>query len=819
MELHRRMGHITIISARKLVESGAITRVELDLNSQEHDCDACIFTRATRLPVPKVCVSAPAQCFGDEIHTDVWGPASISTCQGHQYFITFTDDATRLTITYLMCTKDQALEAYKSFEAWALTQGHCRAIKVLRSDRGGEYLSDVFNAHLAATGTVRKLTVHNIPQLNGVAERLNRTLLKRIHAFAHGSGLPKSLWGKVLYHAVWLKNRTTTRALDGRTPFEALYSCPPNLSCLRSWGCHVWVHNPDRSKLDVRAREARWLGFDVDARAHRVFWPGPGNVTVECNIYFRTSALSEGEETHIPALRGKQSDAPTTPTTSSMPTLPVSAPPAPVQPPTPMPASQLPPLRHSSCTRKPLRLVRDLQSGEGVGMHLPGSLAEESEEAGGVWSVEDGTPVLLEDFDGLECALAAETADAKALELCTLAKAKRRLDWPQWEKVIQEELATLNTAGTWRLEEAPPGANVIGSKWVFKAKKDAAGNIACYKARLVAQGFSQIGGVDYDDTYAPVAKLASSRAIIAMANHLGMELHQVDIKGAYLNGVLNEDEVLYMQHPPGYKVPGAGTCILHLVKTLYGLKQSGQCWYQKLRSIFLSLKFSQCRVDQAVFIKWDKVKRELTIIAVHVDDCTMTATTIRLIQELKDGLRQHVEVTNLGVLHWMLGLEIQRDRIGCTIHLSQRAYIDAILRRFHFDDLRPLSMPIDVQVHLTSEQSPKDAAEFAVMRDVPYREAVSTLNWAALATRPDIVFAVATVARFAANPGPAHWDAVKRIYRYLVGMRDLWLSYGETKCTLIGYADADGSMAEDRHTITGYAFLIDGSAVSWLSKR
>ena len=671
MELHRRMGHIAVASARKLVESGAVTGVELDPNSQEHDCDACIFACATRLPVPKVRISPPAQSFGDHIHTDVWGPASISTRQGRRYFVTFTDDATRFTISYLLRTKDQALEAYKSFEAWAITQGHCKAIKVLRSDRGGEYLSDAFNAHLAAAGTARKLTVHDTPQLNGVVERLNRTLLERIRAFAHGSGLPKSLWGEALRHAVWLKNRTVTRALDGKTPFEALYGRPLDLSGLRVWGCQVWVHDPDGSKLDVRARKARWLGFDVDARAHRVYWPGPGTVTVERNVYFAASALSEGEDSYLPTLRGEQSDTSTTPTTSSPPAAPaprIPSPPAPVpnvpdNPPVEAPPSQPPPLRRSTRTKKPSRLVRDLQSGEGVGMQLPSSFADESEEAGGAWSVEDGTPVLLEDFDGLECALAAETADAEALEPRMLAEAKRRPDWPQWEKAIQEELATLNAAGTWRLEEAPPGANIIGCKWVFKAKKDAAGNIARYKARLVAQGFSQIGGVDYDDTYAPVAKLASSRAIIAMANRLGMELHQVDIKGAYLNGVLNEDEVLYMHHPPGYKVPGAGTRVLRLVKTLYGLKQSGRRWYQKLRSIFLSLKFSQCRVDQAVFIKWDPRKRELTIVAVHVDDCTMTATTIRLIQDLKEGLRQHVEVTDLGELHWMLGLEIQCDRI------------------------------------------------------------------------------------------------------------------------------------------------------------
>jgi transposase InsO family protein len=139
----------------------------------------------------------------------------------------------RYTVTYLLHTKDEALEAYKSFEAWAITQGHCTVIKVLRSDRGGEYLSGAFDQHLKKAGTARKLTTHDTPQLNGVAERLNRTLLERIRALTHASGLPKSLWGEALRHAAWLKNRTAMCALDGKTPFEALYGRPPDLSTLR----------------------------------------------------------------------------------------------------------------------------------------------------------------------------------------------------------------------------------------------------------------------------------------------------------------------------------------------------------------------------------------------------------------------------------------------------------------------------------------------------------------------------------------------------------------------------------------------------------
>jgi hypothetical protein len=259
--------------------------------------------------------------------------------------------------------------------------------------------------------------------------------------------------------------------------------------------------------------------------------------------------------------------------------------------------------------------------------------------------------------------------------------------------------------------------------------------------------------------------------------------------------------------------------VLRLVKTLYGLKQSGRRWYQKLTSIFTSLGFVQCSVDQAVFFKYNPRQKELTVVAVHVDDCTIAATSLHLINALKDGLRQHVEVTDLRELHWVLGIEVKRDRDTRHIHLSQRAYLNSIIRRYHLDGLKPLSTPMDTQVHLQSDQAPSTVAEFAAMRDMPYHEAVGALNWAALATHPDIAFTVATVARFGANPGPTHWEAVKRIYRYLASTRELWLTYGEASRMLEGYADADGSMAEDRRAISGYAFLIDGGAVSWASKR
>ena len=409
--------------------------------------------------------------------------------------------------------------------------------------------------------------------------------------------------------------------------------------------------------------------------------------------------------------------------------------------------------------------------------------------------------------------MAAKIGEAEALEPRTLAEVKRRPDWPLWEKAINEELETLHQAGTWELTKAPPDANIVGSKWVFCAKKDAAGNIIQYKACLVAQEFLQILGIDYFDIFVPIAKLAAIRSVLVMAAAKDLELHQIDIKGAYLNGELTGHEVIFMQQPPGYHAPGSAKLMCWLQKTLYGLKQSGRCWYQKLVEIMLThLGFARCDVDQAIFFQGKG--RAIIIILVHVDDCIIVATSITLITNFKAWILEYVDITDLGELHWLLGIKIKCNQERCIIHLFQCFYIDSILRWYGLQDLKPVFIPMDTNIWLTTVQSPSTTAEFAQMCNVPYHEAVRSLMYAALRTHPDIAFAIQTISCFLTKPGLTHWEAMKRIFRYLKGMMELWLTYGTSKMDLMGYADADGSMAEDRHAILGYAFLIHGRAIS-----
>ena len=210
----------------------------------------------TRKSIKSEQSAPPAKHFRDEIHTNLWGPSRTPSLRGRNYYVTFTDDHTRYTRIDILQSKDKTLSAYRDFASWAQTQ-HRVKIKALRSDHSGKYTGRTFTQFLREQGTERRLTTHNTPQHNGVAESLNHRLLEQVRALLHHSGLPKTLWAKALHFAVWLKNRTSTRALGNRTtPFEKLTGTKPNLSGVPEWGQIVWVHSGTGSKLDAHGLEA-----------------------------------------------------------------------------------------------------------------------------------------------------------------------------------------------------------------------------------------------------------------------------------------------------------------------------------------------------------------------------------------------------------------------------------------------------------------------------------------------------------------------------------------------------------------------------------
>ena len=408
-------------------------------------------------------------------------------------------------------------------------------------------------------------------------------------------------------------------------------------------------------------------------------------------------------------------------------------------------------------------------------------------------------------------------SDTEALEPKTIGKAKKRLDWPKWKAAIQAELDALMKMKTWQVVERPKGRNVIQCKWVFKIKKDAEGKIEHYKTHLVMKGFTQVENINYYETWAPVAKLASIRTILALATCHDWDINMFDFHNAFLNRELDDNEEVYMEQPPGHEDRDPCNFCLQLKKSLYGLKQAGQKWYDVVCQTFADLRFKKSKYDPAVF--YIHSGNNIIIMAIHVDDCTITGNNQVLLNEIKCKIKSRYSLTNLGPINWLLGIKITRDQAAQTISLSQESYIDSILVHFNLMDTKPMSTLMDPSMQFSKDQSPQTLEEMAEMQNVPYQEGTGSLQYCAIATWPDIAFLVSLLSQYNENPGQIHWEAVKRVLHYLKATKGWKLVYGTEQDDLKGFTDADGVSQEHRHAISAYIFMIDGGAVSWSSKK
>ena len=383
----------------------------------------------------------------------------------------------------------------------------------------------------------------------------------------------------------------------------------------------------------------------------------------------------------------------------------------------------------------------------------------------------------------------------------------------QWLAAMQDELNRIRKMQTYDLVERPMNANIVGAVWSLRKKRDEHNNVIKYKARLCAQGFSQVPGVDYNQTASPTARTASFRFALALAAAHDLEVHQIDFKNAYLNGKLNE--TIYMRQPPGFAAPGQEHLVWKLNKALYGLKQAGLMWYRVVCKLMDDIGLLRSKHDPGVFFL--AIPDVFILVVIHVDDCLIVTKGTDTMLAFKDQLRRRFEISDLGEARWLLGFEVLRDRPARTIALSQRAFVDTMLTRFRMTDAHVLSVPLDPHVNLFQYELTDEERE--EMKQCPYAQLVGSLMYAAVGTRPDIAFAVSTLSRFMSNPARIHWEAAKRILRYLKGTREYKLTYGPTKEALSGYTDADWASQAHRHSISGYAFLFNGGAISWRSNK
>ena len=388
----------------------------------------------------------------------------------------------------------------------------------------------------------------------------------------------------------------------------------------------------------------------------------------------------------------------------------------------------------------------------------------------------------------------------------------------KWKGAMEDELGNIDKMGTWELVDLPAGRTPIGCRWVYAKKTNEKGEIVKYKARLVAQGFSQKPGIDFSNngTFAPVMRFETLRTTLALATVNGWDLRQFDVKGAYLNGYIEEE--IYMRQPPGFEDKSERVCRIR--RSLYGLKQAGNVWNKELDTALQDLGFTRLQSDNCCYLQ--ESEDDFEILMIWVDDILSVANNELGNDRVERDLGGKFEINSLGRPTKLLGMNININPSNNSISLSQTVYIDMLLKKFRLEHANLVTTPLDPNVKFDSiENSESEFDDKKVLTG--YAQLIGSLMYLAIGTRPDIAFAVNKLAQFSSNPKQEHWTAVKRIFRYLKGTRTRALTYGGDDVDLSEvlniFCDSDWASSHDRKSTSGYVLTIAGGAVAWSSKK
>ncbi|KAK8913906.1 hypothetical protein KSP39_PZI024435 [Platanthera zijinensis] len=793
LQWHLRLGHPPARILRQLLPHLPSTGPPLD-------CDACQLGKHHRSPFPPKQGRGSSRPF-DLIHSDVWGPApTLTVGRGSSYFVTFIDDFSRCTWVYLLKDRSELFSVWQTFYNMIKTQFEV-SIKFLRSDNAKEYLSHEFSSFCMQHGLLHQTSCVYTSQQNGVAERKNRHLLDVARTLMTQMHVPRSYWGYAVVLACYLINRIPSTVLHGKTPFSILYpGKEPFPLPLRIFGCTAFVHAPSatRDKLSPRSTKCVFLGYSTTQKGYCCFDPILRKQFVSADVTFFENASYFSSPSPPPPDLSSSPPLPCVPSTHIDVSPPMSAPPPlPVIPLSPSPVSPPPSLSSPgpafSATDAPVPEAQD-------DLDLPVALRK------GVRACTQHPLAAVVSYDQLT---PSRRHFALAISATTTPRTyQEALAIPHWKSAMDEEIATLTERGTWTLVSPPVGTDVVGCRWVFVVKFRPDGSVERYKARLVAKGYTQTYGVDYFDTFSPVARLSTIRVLLSVAVNRDWPISQLDVKNAFLYGDLHED--VYMEQPPGYVAQGE-TRVCQLKKAIYGLKQSPRAWFDKFSSIVAVIGFARSSADHSLFIR--KTASGLVVLAVYVDDILLTGDDQAGVDLTKKHLRQHLVTKDMGSPKYFLGIEISRK--PDSLVLSQRKYALDLLQDAGLTGAKPARYPMATGEDKTwTDDSP-------LVSDVTrYRRLVGKLIYLTV-TRPDISYAVGKVSQFMQAPRECHLQSALKILEYVKaapGKGLLFQKHGHLRVEAYSdssYADDKG----DRKSTSGFCTFIGGNLVSWKSKK
>lgn len=613
---HRVLGHRDPEVVKSLDSQLLVSGVKLVNCGVKCYCEVCLLGKMTRLPFPRSEIRTKQPL--DLVHTDVCGPMQTVSPSGKRYMVTFIDDFSRYTVVYLLTHKSEVFGKMKEYIEMVKTK-FSRKVKVFRSDRGGEYIGNEVTTYLKKEGIQVQYTAAYTPEQNGVAERKNRTLIEMARCMLLDADLGYRFWAEAVMTANYIQNRLPTRPIQV-TPYEGWNDSKPDLKHFKIFGSKCFVHVPaaKRRKLDNRADSMIFVGYDNQSKAYRCWNPVTDRIVISRDVRFKMPGFDEDT-------------------------------------------------------------VDDLTCEKEVDQCEDKVIGELSEEKVEISDCADDES----DFEGFEDANDFESAEAprrserankgipperlineiniiekieepKSLKEVMSSKYKK-----EWLQSMKEEMESLKENNTWILSDLPEGKKAIGCKWVFKVKTNVDG-VHRFKARLVAQGFSQKYGSDYDEIFAPVVKQTTFRTLLAVAAKEKMFVEHMDVKTAFLNGELLEE--IYMKQPPGFEIENGDKKVCLLQRSLYGLKQAARTWNKTIHDILISRGFQQSRADFCLYsLKKDDC---WCFVLIYVDDLIFACKKKDVMLEEEQFLKSKFKMVNLGEIKQYLGLEVSKDQHG-----------------------------------------------------------------------------------------------------------------------------------------------------------
>jgi len=719
--------------------------------------------------------------------------------------------------------KSDVTTIFPEFLKLVQTQFGC-TVKSIRSDNAPELQ---FKDLLATFGIFHYHSCAYTPQQNYVVERNHQHLLNVARSLYFQSNIPLAYWPECVSTAAFLINRTPTPNLEHKSPYEVLYKKLPDYNSLRVFCClcYASTHQHERHKFTERATSCVFIGYESGFKGYKILDLESNTVSVTRNVVFHetifpfidkhsTQNVSFFDDSVLPISEKQKENRFQIYDYFNVLNLEV----CPVIEPTTVPAHthtrSLAPLSttvtndqfgndmdNTLMPRKETRAPSYLSQ-----YHCSNVLKEPSSSLHGTahsLSSHLSYDKLSNEYRLFCFAIIAEKEPTTFKEAALLQK---------WLDAMNVELDALVSTSTREICSLHDGKRAIGCKWVFKIKYKSDGTIERYKARLVANGYTQQEGVDYIDTFSPIAKLTSVRLILALAAIHNWSISQMDVTNAFLHGDFEEE--IYMQLPQGY-TPRKGELlpkrpVCRLVKSLYGLKQASRQWFHKFSGVLIQNGFMQSLFDPTLFVR----VREDTFLAllVYVDDIMLVSNKDSAVIEVKQILAKEFKLKDLGQKRYFLGLEIARSKEGISI--SQRKYALELLEEFGFLGCKPVPTPMELNLKLSQEDG-------ALLLDAShYRKLIGRLVYLTV-TRPDICFAVNKLNQYMSAPREPHLMAARRILRYLKNDPGQGVFYpASSTLTFRAFADADWSNCpESSISISIVCVFLGDSLISWKSKK